>query len=291
MADNKIYLAIGEETARGTAESSTVGFVPLISPSIPKSEFDDKPRGELRRGLPVGFVWGEQDGEVLLHPDEAVRGVLRAVFERFAEMGSARQVWLWLRAQQLAFPLQSTARRAIRWVTPTYPAVHQVLTSPVYAGAYVYGRTRHERYVDDQGHVRKRVRRLPPPEWAVLLREHHTGCIDWETYEANQQRLASNTRPRPHDPGGAVREGAALLQGLATCGRCGRRLGVFYSGRHSFAWLSLFGRQHRQRQRRTLSADRWPANRSRRGHRVPRGPHPRRDRGIPAGRRTARGGP
>jgi hypothetical protein len=30
-------------------------------------------RGELRRGLPVGFVWGEADGEVRFHPDEAVR--------------------------------------------------------------------------------------------------------------------------------------------------------------------------------------------------------------------------
>ena len=190
-------------------------------------------RGELRRGLPVGFVWGEQDGEVRFHPHEAVTGALRAVFARFAEMGSARQVWLWFHSQQLAFPLQTNALPEIRWVMPTYPAIHQVLTSPVYAGAYVYGKTRHERYVDEQGHVRKRVRRLPPSEWAVLLRDHHEGFIDWETYEANQQRLASNIRPRPHDPGGAVREGAALLQGLATCGRCGRRLGVFYSGRNS----------------------------------------------------------
>src|SRR5674476_1252641 len=39
-------------------------------------------RGELRRGLPVGFVWGEQDGEVLFHPDEAVTGAIRTVFER-----------------------------------------------------------------------------------------------------------------------------------------------------------------------------------------------------------------
>jgi DNA invertase Pin-like site-specific DNA recombinase len=31
-------------------------------------------RGELRRGLPVGFVWGEAVGEVLFHPDEAVTG-------------------------------------------------------------------------------------------------------------------------------------------------------------------------------------------------------------------------
>ena len=65
-------------------------------------------RGELRRGLPVGFVWGEQDGEVLFHPDEAVTGAIRTVFERFAEFGSARRVWLWFRSEGLSFPLQTT---------------------------------------------------------------------------------------------------------------------------------------------------------------------------------------
>jgi DNA invertase Pin-like site-specific DNA recombinase len=75
-------------------------------------------RGELRRGLPVGFVWGEADGEVLFHPDEAVRGAIRAVFERFAEMGSARQVWLWFRAQGLRFPLQSNTLADLHWGNP-----------------------------------------------------------------------------------------------------------------------------------------------------------------------------
>jgi len=188
-------------------------------------------RGELRRGLPVGFVWGEEDGEVRFHPDEAVTGAVRAVFERFAEMGSARQVWLWFRSQGLSFPLQSSTLEEIRWVTPTYAKLHQVLTNPVYAGAYVYGKTRHERYVDEAGQVRKRVRRLPRSEWAVLIHDHHPGFIDWETYQAHQARIASNTRPRPHEPGGAVREGAALLQGIARCGRCGRGLRVYYTGR------------------------------------------------------------
>jgi DNA invertase Pin-like site-specific DNA recombinase len=188
-------------------------------------------RGELRRGLPVGFVWGEEDGEVRFHPDEAVTGAVRTVFERFAEMGSARRVWLWFRSQRLSFPLQSSTLEEIRWVTPTYAKLHQVLTNPVYAGAYVYGKTRHERYVDETGQVRKRVRRLPRSKWAVLIHDHHPGFIDWETYEANQARIASNTRPRPHEPGGAVREGAALLQGIATCGRCGRGLRVCYTGR------------------------------------------------------------
>jgi len=190
-------------------------------------------RGELRRGLPVGLVWGEEDGEVRFHPDEAVTGAIRTVFERFAEMGSTRQVWLWFRAQGLRFPLQSSTLEGIRWVVPTYTKIHQVLTNPVYAGAYVYGRTRHERYVDENGHLRKRVRRLPRSQWAILLRDHHGGFLDWDTFEANQARIAANTRPRPHQPGGAVREGAALLQGLATCGRCGRGMRVYYSGRRS----------------------------------------------------------
>ena len=69
-------------------------------------------RGELRRGLPVGFVWGDADGEVRFHPDEAVTAAIRTVFERFAEMGSARRVWLWFRGQDLRFPSQSTTARS-----------------------------------------------------------------------------------------------------------------------------------------------------------------------------------
>lgn len=193
-------------------------------------------RGELRRGLPVGFVWGEQDGEVLFHPDEAVTGAIRTVFERFAEFGSARRVWLWFRSESLSFPLQTTPAGLpgpIRWVTPTYTALHHILTNPVYAGAYTYGKTGYERYVDEHGAVKKRIRHLPMDQWAVLIPEHHPGFIDWATYQGNQARLDSNTRPKPHQPGGAVREGSALLQGMATCGHCGRRLHVHYRGRNS----------------------------------------------------------
>jgi DNA invertase Pin-like site-specific DNA recombinase len=193
-------------------------------------------RGELRRGLPVGFVWGEKDGEVLFHPDEAVTGAIRSVFERFAEFGSARRVWLWFRSEGLSFPLQTTPGSLpspIRWVVPTYTALHHILSNPVYAGAYTYGKTKYERYLDEHGAVRKRSRHLPMEQWSVLIQDHHPGFIDWTTYQANQARLDSNTRPRPHQSGGAVREGSALLQGLVTCGHCGRRLHVHYRGRNS----------------------------------------------------------
>ena len=193
-------------------------------------------RGELRRGLPVGYVWGDQDGEVLFHPDEAVTGAIRTVFERFAEFGSARRVWLWFRSEGLSFPLQTMPGglpSPIRWVVPTYTALHHILSNPVYAGAYTYGKTKCERYLDEHGAVRKRSRHLPMDQWSVLIQDHHPGFIDWATYQANQARLDSNTRPRPHQAGGAVREGSALLQGLVTCGHCGRRLHVHYRGRNS----------------------------------------------------------
>ena len=202
-------------------------------------------RGELRRGLPVGFVWGQADGEVRFHPDEQVCGAIRTVFARFAELGSVRATWLWFRAEGLVFPLQATTLggpRQIRWVTPTYTAIHRVVASPVYAGAYVYGKTRHERYVTETGQVRTRSRRLPQAEWEVLIPDHHPGFIDWATYQANQARIAANIRPQAHQPGGAVREGAALLQGIAVCGRCGRRLATHYRGRNSTPGYHCAGR-------------------------------------------------
>jgi DNA invertase Pin-like site-specific DNA recombinase/uncharacterized protein YndB with AHSA1/START domain len=190
-------------------------------------------RGELRRGLPVGFVWGETDGEVCFHPDEAVVAAIRNVFASFAQTGSARRVWLWFRSEGLTFPLQMHQGAEIRWVEASYTAIHHVLTNPAYAGAYAYGKSRRETMLDASGVRRKRVRKLPRSEWQVLIADHHPGFIDWRTYEANQDRIAKNTRPGPHKAGGAVREGSALLQGLATCGHCGRRLHTHYRGRSS----------------------------------------------------------
>jgi len=188
-------------------------------------------RGELYRGLPVGLVQGEKDGEVRFDPNEAISGAIRTVLSKFDELGSVRKVWLWFRSEGLRFPTRWHANDEIRWVTPTYTVIHAVLTNPVYAGAYVYGKSRRERYVDDQGRLRKRTRRLPMDEWQVLLPEHHVGYIDWPTFQANQARIDANVHPEPHQAGGAVREGAALLQSLAACGKCGRKLHTHYTGR------------------------------------------------------------
>jgi hypothetical protein len=154
------------------------------------------------------------------------------VFERFAELGSARKVWLWFRSEGLTCPLQDG--KEIRFVAPSYTAIHHILTNPVYAGAYVYGKTHNERYIDAHGNIKKRSRKMPFDQWSVFIPNHHAGFIDWATYQANQERLDSNTHPEPHQAGsGALRQGAALLQGLAVCGHCGRKLRTHYRGRTS----------------------------------------------------------
>jgi hypothetical protein len=107
--------------------------------------------------------------------------------------------------------------------------VHDFLTNPGYAGAFVFGRTRQEKRLE-QGRVRTRVRELPLREWSVCLPDQHQGYVSWEDYLATRERLRANVRPRG-EGGGAAREGAALLQGLIRCGRCGRRMQVAYSGK------------------------------------------------------------
>ena len=221
-------------------------------------------RGELRRGLPVGFVWGEEDGEVRFQPDEAVVGAIRTVFSKFTELGSARKVWLWFRSEGLSFPLRATMNSLIRWVAPTYTAIHHVLTNPVYAGAYAYGKCRHERYVDEQGRFRRRTRHLPQAEWAVLLPDHHPGFIDWATYQANQTRIDANVHPQPH----RMRRPAREDRERRTAARSGHLRQVWPPSAYSlsrqkcFARLSLLGQRHRPGSRRLLSQRRRYPDRS-----------------------------
>ena len=190
-------------------------------------------RGELRCPIPVGYIWAEDSDTMKMHPNEAVSAAIRNVFDRFAEMGSVRQVWRWFRDQGLPFPIQSRRSHEMSFIQPKYWQIHEVLNNPVYAGVYVFGKSRSQRCVDGAGRITQRVRNLPMEEWQVFIRDHHEAFIDWQTFENNQARMRSNLQARPHDVGGAVREGSALLQGIATCGRCGRRLNVNYQGRNA----------------------------------------------------------
>ena len=111
-------------------------------------------RGELRRGLPVGFVWGDEDGEVLFHEDEAVVTAIKSVFERFAENGSARRVWLWFRSEGVKFPLQMHAHAEIRWVEPAITPSTTCSLTPSMQAPMSMARREPRRYSTPQAHVR-----------------------------------------------------------------------------------------------------------------------------------------
>lgn len=188
-------------------------------------------RGKLEIALPAGLQW--EDGEISLSSDEAVVAALRLVFDRFEELGSARQVALVLHDAGIKLPRRVAPHsRRIRWVESSSHCVYQILTQPQYAGAYVYGKRRTVRQIEADGSVRTREVAVPRQAWPVCLQDHHQGLIDWEQFERIQGQLRSNVNQRLNsDTRGPAREGAALLQGLAYCGKCGHRMTVAYTGR------------------------------------------------------------
>ncbi len=188
-------------------------------------------RGELRIPVPVGFVWHREIG-LGFDPDIRLQETIRAIFARFRQLGSARQVLLSLRAEHVHFPRPSEMGRMVtfEWAPIRYRNVIGVLKNPFYAGAYAYGKSeKRTEIVDGRARTRYKHRR-PVEEWEILLREHHEGYIDWAEYERNQKQLAANTYGKT---GGVKsgRGGRALLAGMLSCADCGRRLTVVYAGR------------------------------------------------------------
>lgn len=188
-------------------------------------------RGELRISVPVGYVWHREFG-LSLDPDLRLQSVIRMVFARFRELGSARQVLLSLAAEHTHFPRPSDGKKLVSfdWTPIRYRNVISILKNPFYAGVYAYGKSE-KRTVLEDGHLRKSYGHGKPVEqWEVMLKDHHEGYIDWAEYDRNQRQLALNAYGKV---GGAKsgRGGQALLAGLMCCARCGRRLSVAYRGR------------------------------------------------------------
>jgi len=186
--------------------------------------------GELRLDLPTGLIYNAE--KIVLDPDEAVQQAVRLLFETFESAGSARAVVRHFRQHELRFPtreLRGSRQGELSWQPLTPGRISSVLHNPLYAGAYVYGRTelQLELRPGKTRPVAKRVRRSNPEDWEVLIVDAHPGYLSWNQYLRNQQRLKDNCTDR-REHRGAAREGAALLQGVVICGKCGRRLNLRY---------------------------------------------------------------
>ncbi|MBY5413374.1 recombinase family protein [Rhizobium leguminosarum] len=186
-------------------------------------------RGELRFMLPPGLCWSEV-GKIEIDPDEHVAETIRLVFAKFRELGSGRQVFLWLRSADIKMPvvLRNVDVCKLVWKAPAYHSVMQILHNPLYAGAYAFGRrAQRTRIVDGRARKATGVRK-PRDEWSVLLRDNHQGYISWRAYEENHRLLTENAHMKKNCDRKSARGGRALLTGLMRCGRCGRMMRVFY---------------------------------------------------------------
>ena len=189
-------------------------------------------RGELRISSPIGYAWDRYVG-LGLDPDRRLQEVIRLVFQKFRELGSARQVLLWMASQNIQFPYPSNGRTltSFEWRPIRYRNVISILKNPFYAGVYAYGKSEKRTTIVD-GRARKSYgHRKPMGTWAVFIKDHHEGYISWAEYERNQALLAGNAYGRVGDAKSG-RGGRALLAGLICCARCGRRLSVLYTGRY-----------------------------------------------------------
>ncbi len=181
-------------------------------------------RGEYRCVLPTGLCY-DDSGAVVLDPDKQVRETIAYFFETFARVGSAHQTVKAFRDQGLGFPARLRAPAAGVIFRPlTASAAMRTLHNPRYAGAYAYGRRVYGRKLDGKKTLRNRDR----DDWHACMPDSHPGYITWDQHQENLRILTTNGHGYDTARASPPREGAALLQGRAVCGRCGQQMRVRY---------------------------------------------------------------
>ncbi len=182
-------------------------------------------RGELIVSAPIGYIKSE-DQRLEKDPDLRVQRAILLVFHKFAELGTVRQTLMWFLEHGLEVPTR-TPRGETRWKRPVYRSMHRMLTSPVYGGAYTYGKTEH--LIGYEGaKPRHLCRRKPMEQWLALIPGAHDGYVSWEEFQRIECAIRENTQGEQRL--GAAKNGQALLAGLLRCSRCGRKLTVRYTG-------------------------------------------------------------
>lgn len=202
----------------------------LMGQRLRENQLRKAQRGELHLNVPVGLIFVPHVG-IQLDPDEQVQGAVRLLFERFRLSGRLSPVVRYFHENGLLFPRRKgTWHGKLEWGQLSLERVRESLANPLYAGAYVYGRSQRKTIIHSENHIDRPRLPLPQDEWKVVHWDAFQGYISREEYQANQIYLAQN-RTNPHVPSSAHRRnGPALLGGKILCGRCGQPMHVGYQG-------------------------------------------------------------
>ena len=195
-----------------------------------KGGLDNKAkRGELKIRIPVGYVYDDFD-QIVKDPDEDVQNVINLIFKTYARFHSCQRTLKELRGQNILFPRKAFTgynRHTLQWRNITHTHILHIIRNPIYAGVYQFGKRKSQKTLAG---YKTTIREKD--DMIAYIENHHEGYISLDTYHQNRIYLDEHCIVnKDMDPkrAAAVREGCALLQGVAYCGKCGKRMSVRYS--------------------------------------------------------------
>ncbi len=185
-------------------------------------------RGELFLNIPAGYS-KTSDDKLEKDPDQRIQKIIESVFAKFFEVGSIRQTHLYFADRDIEFPVRKSGKfgKQWQWKVPRYSYLRCMLSNPIYAGIYVFGRRETTKELVD-GKVELKIRKVKPDQWKIVLPDNHPGYITEKKYYQIQEKISKN---RQGEGSGAALKGQALLARMMRCRRCGRSLSVHYSGK------------------------------------------------------------
>ncbi|MBI1883565.1 MAG: recombinase family protein [Chlamydiae bacterium] len=187
-------------------------------------------RGELRFHLPPGYEFDDEN-RIVKTTDEQILHMINLIFIKIFEIGSVNGVMKLLLEEGLFFPRKASFDKTPRWVTPYYKAIYDTLTNPIYAGVYVFGKTKIIKEFDENGNQKSRQKKQDMKDWEVVIQDHHSAFVTWEKFLQIRKMIKQNQSTDHGEARRVTREGSALLQGLARCGKCGRGMQISYHGK------------------------------------------------------------
>ena len=186
-------------------------------------------RGELFSHPPVGYI-RLPDGPLAIDPDEQAQDVVRLIFAKFVELGSAARSCSTSTATTSGCPSGAwrpgPGRPPVASPGPGHGLQHP--PPPAVRRGVLLRPVTDRSPPPDPGRPQSGRVRMDDDQWQVLLPGLLPAYISWGQYLANRQRLHDNRSL--FETRGAPRSGAALLGGLVACARCGWRMVVHYRG-------------------------------------------------------------